>query len=316
VSGPDAANIGSRVSMLIRNDDGSHRELIGRLVETTRVVKKDMTEITFDPAQVIAWRLVPEQPERKPTSSRIREIERAGAATWPAAETANLGGWILRASDGFSQRANSVLPIGAPPFGEPSGDLSEALKEVVDFYRSRNLTPRIHVPLPSYEALNVALNEEGWLSSTPVSVQVCALERLIGASNHDVAVTETPDEEWLTLFPVPLGRDGLAVLTGGGAFFAKIRQPDQETGELVVAAIGRAAVFDGWCGIAALNTDEKFQRKGTAQSIVRALAQHAARLGATRVFLQVSADNAPALALYERLDFKEHHTYQYRSLER
>jgi RimJ/RimL family protein N-acetyltransferase len=314
VSGPDAGNIGARVSMLIREDDGTRRELLGRLLSTTKIAKKDATEVTFDPAQVVSWRVVPEQPERKPTSLRIREIEHAGAATWPAVETANLGGWILRASDGFSQRANSILPIGAPPFGEPSGDLTAALEEVVDFYRSRNLTPRIHVPLPSYEALDAALNEEGWQSSVPVSVQICDLSKLMSAGEHDVIITGAPDEEWLALFPVPLGRDGFAVLTGGGAFFATTSQIDEATGLKVVAAIGRAAVFEGWCGIAALNTGDKFRRKGLAQSIIRALAQHGANLGATRTFLQVSANNAPALALYERLGFTEHHRYIYRSL--
>jgi ribosomal protein S18 acetylase RimI-like enzyme len=314
VSGPELKNIGARVSMLIRDDDGTQRELLGRLRSLTTIVKKDMTEVTFDPEQVISWRVVPEQPERKPTSLRIREIERACAATWPAVEVVKLGGWELRASDSFSQRANSALPLGAPPFGEPSGDLTAALKEVVDFYRSRNLTPRFAVPLPSYAALDAALSEEGWQSGDSVSVQICDLSTLASAYEYEVAITNAPDNEWLALFPPALGRDGLAVLTGGTAFFATIRQRDQQTGDLVVTAIGRAAVFEGWCAIAALNTADKFKRKGCAQSIMRALAQHAVQLGAGRAFLQVSTNNAPALALYERLGFREHHTYVYRSL--
>lgn len=314
MSGPDTGKVGARVSMLIRDDDGSYRELLGRLISSTVIVKKDMTEVTFNPERVISWRVVPEQPERKPTSQRIRDIERAGALTWPAAEVINLGGWELRASDSFSQRANSVLPLGAPPFGEPGGDLSAALKEVADFYRSRNLTPRIHVPLPSYAALDAALEEEGWQSSPSISVQICDLSKLKSAYEHEVVVTDTPDEGWLALFPPALGRDGFAVLTGGGAFFATIRQVDEATGDLVVAAIGRAAVFEDWCGIAALNTAHKFQRKGFAQSIIRVLAGHATQLGATRAFLQVSSENEPALALYGGLGFIEHHTYTYRSL--
>ena len=314
MSGPDAEKIGLRVSLLIRDEDGSRRELLGRLLTTSTILKKDLTEVKFDPASVISWRVVAEQPLRKPTSQRIREIERASNATWPAIEFVTLGGWELRASSGFSQRANSVLPLGAPPFGEPTGDLIAAVAEVVAFYRSRNLTPRFQVPLPSYEALDAALDEQGWQSTLAVSVQTCDLTIFDIAPKHEVAITSMPDDEWLSVFPPPLGRDGLAVLNGGGAFFATSHQLDPSSGHQIAAAIGRGAVFEGWCGITAVNTVSQFQRRGLATSIVRALAQHARSLDAEKTFLQVSADNFVALSLYQRLGFTEHHTYNYRSM--
>jgi len=161
--------------MLIRDDDGSQRELLGRLLTATTLRKKDATEVTFDPNQVISWRVVPDQPERRPTSFRIREIERASSETFPAVEVVQLGGWELRASGGFTHRANSVLPSGAPPFGEPSGDLTEAIQTVIDFYRSRDLVPCFQVPLPSYGPLDAVLEEQGWESTLAVSVQICDL---------------------------------------------------------------------------------------------------------------------------------------------
>lgn len=315
MSGPDAGKIGARVSMLIRDDDGSHRELLGRLVTTSSILKKNATEVTFDPAQVISWRVVPEQPQRRPASQRIREIERASSATWPATEVVELGGWELRASGGFTQRANSVLPTGAPPFGEPRGGLATALQEVADFYQSRDLIPRFQVPLPSYSPLDEALDEAGWQSGPSISVQICDLVTLAGSPTHQVDIASAPDAEWLAVFPPPLGRDGFAVLTGGDAFFTKLSQIDPTSGTRVVAAIGRGAIFAGWCGITAINTVSEFRQRGLATSIIRALAQHAQSLGATRAFLQVSTENTPALVLYRRLGFTEHHTYSYRSLD-
>jgi len=314
VSGPDAEKIGLRVSMLIRDEDGSRRELLGKLLTTSTIVKRDLTEVKFDPDSVISWRVVPEQPLRKPTSQRIREIERASSQTWPATEVVRLGGWELRASGGFSHRANSACPIGAPPLGEPIGEMRDALSEVVDFYRHRGLAPLFQVPLPSYQALDSALELEGWLAGPSVSVQTCDLARLSTAFEHEVEITPLPDDEWLALYQRPLGRDGFAVLTGGSALFAIIRKIDQASGKPVVAAIGRAATFEGWCGISAIRTAEQFYRQGLAKSIIRSLALNARSLGAERAFLQVSVENASALALYEGLGFIQHHAYKYRSM--
>ena len=314
MSGPDAEKIGLRVSMLIQDEDGSRRELLGKLLTTSTILKKDLTEVNFDPARVISWRVVPEQPLRKPTSERIREIERASSQTWPATEVVRLGGWELRASDGFSHRANSAFPTGALPFGDPGRDMSVALAELVDFYRERGLAPLFQVPLPSYQALDSALEIEGWRTGPAVSVQTCDLSTLSTNSEHEVEITALPDDEWLALYQRPLGRDGYAVLTGGSALFATIRKFDPATGKQVVAAIGRAASFEGWCGISAIKTNEQFYLQGLAKSIIRSLAKSAKSAGAERAFLQVSDENAPALSLYESLGFTRHHTYNYRSM--
>jgi ribosomal protein S18 acetylase RimI-like enzyme len=42
-----------------------------------------------------------------------------------------------------------------------------------------------------------------------------------------------------------------------------------------------------------------------------ALVGWGAERGATTAYLQVLADNAPALALYDRLGFATHHAYRY-----
>ena len=71
------------------------------------------------------------------------ELERMAAAHWRGTEEEWLGEWLLRAADGFTGRANSALPLGDP--GLP---LDEALDYVTGWYRARELTPMISVPLP------------------------------------------------------------------------------------------------------------------------------------------------------------------------
>src|SRR5436305_8792085 len=49
-----------------------------------------------------------------PSTADELGLERIVAAGWRADQTQELGGWLLRASGGFTGRANSVLPLAAP----------------------------------------------------------------------------------------------------------------------------------------------------------------------------------------------------------
>ncbi len=72
---------------------------------------------------------------------QIIDIERVAARHWRGTEEEWLGGWLLRAAEGFTGRANSALPLGDP--GLP---LDSALDAVVSWYRDRGLPPMIAVP--------------------------------------------------------------------------------------------------------------------------------------------------------------------------
>ena len=72
----------------------------------------------------------------------IARFERMAARHWQAAEQSALGDWLLRASSGFTGRANSALPLG-----EPGVPLDEAVDAVRDWYRERGLPPMIQLPM-------------------------------------------------------------------------------------------------------------------------------------------------------------------------
>ena len=61
----------------------------------------------------------------------------------------------------------------------------------------------------------------------------------------------------------------------------------------------------------ALATRPDVRRQGLARQILRACADEALRAGASSMYLQVAADHAPAIALYESLGFTTHHSYVY-----
>jgi hypothetical protein len=51
------------------------------------------------------------------TTISIENLERAAAAGWRACEGEWLGGWLLRAAEGFTGRANSALGACDHEFG-------------------------------------------------------------------------------------------------------------------------------------------------------------------------------------------------------
>jgi len=73
----------------------------------------------------------------------IGELEVIAAKGWRAQEEERLGGWLLRAAQGFTGRANSALAAGDP--GIP---LAEAVQAVRRWYAERDLPAMVAVPYP------------------------------------------------------------------------------------------------------------------------------------------------------------------------
>jgi ribosomal protein S18 acetylase RimI-like enzyme len=71
-------------------------------------------------------------------------------------------------------------------------------------------------------------------------------------------------------------------------------------------------VEDDHAGLFAVHTDTAWQNQGLATALVGALLDEAVRQGARHAYLQVTADNAAALAVYHRLGFELAYNYWYR----
>src|SRR6185436_11590647 len=86
----------------------------------------------------------------------VEDLQRVMVGAWPAMETARLGDWVLRASRGFTQRANSVMTAGSP--GTP---MPAALDSVERWYAARALAPNLTVAGPvGFDAAGDAVGAE------------------------------------------------------------------------------------------------------------------------------------------------------------
>jgi N-acetylglutamate synthase len=90
-----------------------------------------------------------------------------------------------------------------------------------------------------------------------------------------------------------------------GALFASIR----EGGETVAAGMG--GFSHGWASVHGMRTALHCRGRGLAGRVLATLADAAQQRGIDRVFLQVEAANASALALYRRAGFATAWTYSY-----
>ena len=286
----------------LRDGRPQFTDLLGQLVavdETHFVVRTATGDHLVPRAEVAAAKPVP---PRRATKREIVALERVAAKGWPAPDTAMLGDWLLRAADGWTNRANSVLPLGDP--GVP---LPEALDRIHEWYAGRGMKPRFAVPLPGFDLLDRELAGRGWRRTHTVLVQTGPLPSGPDPELPLVTVVDEPDEDWLRIVA---GRKGSLppaarlVLTGA-------RRPGfasaYEAGELV--AIGRGVVDDGWLGLSLIEVVPRAQRRGLARQVMVALAEWAAGHGARRAYLQVEEDNTAAVARYASLGFTTHHRY-------
>jgi RimJ/RimL family protein N-acetyltransferase len=237
-------------------------------------------------------------------------------AAWPAPERHDTGEWMLRAAGGVTQRANSVWPQAE------ARDIPAAVREASLWYRGRRL-PAIYqvTDTPSNAALNAVLDAQGYTRHSETLI----LARDTGASadvpptaQAVVEMADHPTEEWLDLWWSVDGRGGDAeletarlILTGCPSLYALVRSDDGAP-----AAVGRLAVpaagGGGHGGIYCMATRTESRRRGFAGMVLRSLIDGAAAVEAGRLWLQVTASNQGARALYAKAGFQEVGRYSYR----
>jgi GNAT superfamily N-acetyltransferase len=310
-----AAAIGARVTVRLHEVGGGFRDIVGTLQHSSDGVNELLNSkgqiISFSEDEIAIWREIKPLPDRAgrgaPFSIRIQELERLSDLTWPADEIKEIGKWRLRISDGFTMRANSVLPTGAGPLGEPNIDLETAVDEVIKIYQAAGLTPTFTLPLPIYEELDIYLAGLGWKVKIGAEYLVNDIPEKLEVENSDfqIEIKSVPSPEWLAV----QGDHQLErIMRNYPARYASVKHE----GKLVGA--GRIATYEKWSLATRVYVDPEFRGKGIGALLMRALMAAARDEGATKIGLQVDSENGAGLALYKSMGFRFHHSYNYRVL--
>ncbi|EST28959.1 GNAT family N-acetyltransferase [Streptomyces niveus] len=311
------ADVGKRVSVrrLTGAVDGAEKftDTVGVLTSwdenVVLITRRTGETVQIAASSLVAGKVVPAAPARRrgPAAS-FRELARVAARAWQPVEREALGEWELRASGGFTRRANSVLPLGDP--GMP---LDEALTRVQGWYDLRGLPAYIQTATGAegtQEVLCAALEARGWRREVTAELRVGALAPLAdGDSTARVTLGRAFDEAWLRRyqrFDEPGPHVSQVLAAGPSVWFASVAG---EGG--VPAAIGRCVVDGRWAGFMAVEVDPARRRQGLASAVMRALAARALEEGASAAWLQVESDNEAAGALYDGMGFATHHRYHH-----
>ncbi len=302
--------------------DGALTDALGPLVAldasslTVRTRRGPVRVLRDD---VVAAKEVPPAPTRRGAPHRVvsmTDLQRVMVDGMPPLRSAWVGEWLLRESAGYTGRANSALPLGDP--GLP---LLSAVASVSSWYADRGQVPLLQVSGPSGFAVESdpsggAAVSAGWTAfqrtlvmTAPVAgVRAAASSLSVSPSVLTVASSPSPSEAW---WSGSTAREQQHRGTAAAIFDLV------DDGEYVVLsgdsgsvlAVGRAAYARGWAGVFSVHVPPEHRRRGLARQVMGVAMEGALRRGMRSAYLQVSADNDAAVALYRSLGFEIHHEY-------
>lgn len=241
------------------------------------------------------------------TPADIDAIERATLEAVAPRTMEALPGWRLPMDDGSIRRARAAVPLS-----HVEGHIGQ-LPAIEQRYHAHGLPVLLRLPVvPGFARFEAALGARGYAPERETWVQVARARDVRAVTDAPPAtVSRKADDAWASVFlgpgfdPVD-GASRIAAL--GRAAASRFARVD-EGGE--ACAIGVLGLGDGWAGIHGMRTAEAWRRRGMAARVLAGLAQAALDARVERLFLQVEAGNAAAIALYGRAGFVTAWRYRY-----
>ncbi len=237
-------------------------------------------------------------------------LEELSLNAWPSLQTMLYDGWVLRFSDGYTRRANSVNPIYPSAIA-----LEEKVTACESFYRAKGLGVVFKLTAASYpQGLDTFLAEHSYMAEAETSVQLLDLHGWQPPALPGIEVSEELTESWFDAFCRTSGLSSVrqptawqmlrAIVPPAG--FGMLRQDGTPL------ACGFAVAQGKYVGFFDIVTDTRHRRRGCGEQLMLGLLGWGIGKGARTAYLQVMTNNPPALALYGKLGFMEQYRYWYR----
>jgi RimJ/RimL family protein N-acetyltransferase len=242
----------------------------------------------------------------------LRRIEEAGLNALQTQRQSFYDGWVLRLSPGTAKRARSVNAH----FGS-SLPLDEKIAHCENVYARHGLPTLFRMtPFSKPDDLDQALAARGYETFGESFVQTIFLDRPPELPDLDLDVTlEAPDTP---SFVEAVGDLRKSTSVEREAHRERLQNSPLDKRHAVVRAGGRVvctaqvAVEERLVGLFDVITAPDERGKGYATLACASLLSWGWQHGAHAAYLQVSADNASAIAAYRKFGFTTAYTYHYR----
>lgn len=241
----------------------------------------------------------------------ITKIEELSISALPALQTQIYDGWILRFSEGYTKRANSINPIYFS-----NDDVKSKIENSERMYRKKNLKVVYKMTTNVYPShLDYVLECAKYSLLDPTSVQVKSLKETEEPDKTNIVVYTKLHEKWFENFCIlndiseknnPILKKILENIIPETYFVLVTNDSD------IVLACGLGVLEDGYLGLFDIVTNPKYRNKGYGKKLINNLLFIGKENGATKAYLQVALTNIPALNMYSKLGFNEEYRYWYR----
>jgi len=240
----------------------------------------------------------------------VRRLEEAALKGWPTLVTIADGAWVTRLAEGHTGRANSLNMLDP----EDGGDARRRLDASVAAFRARNLPPLLRAtPLTPPEAVTLA-GRDGWRERGPSIVMSLDLDGLAADLGAATPPEARASDYWLRTMAAFMDFDEAR----RAAIGRKLERLAVDAGFFLSAdrfgtpvATTMAARDGDVVGLFEVGVEASQRRQGHGERIVTEALGWAKARGAHTAFLQVTASNHGAIALYSRLGFVKRYGYRY-----
>lgn len=219
-------------------------------------------------------------------------------------------GWVLRFSEGYTKRANSINPL-YPSFIDPA----EKIATCESIYQDRGLPVIFKLTGDARQReLENLLIEKGYEKIDATAVMTLPLRSFDGAVSASLDLEATFTEAWKDGFircnAINATYQSVLKKMLGNILGRKIIASKTVDGAMVACGFG--VMERGYVGLFDIVVDIAYRGKGIGKDIVQGILAEAKRDGADTAYLQVLKGNAVAENLYAALGFRERYRYWYR----
>ncbi len=240
--------------------------------------------------------------------SKIIEIEEQSLNAWPAISEIYHKGCILRFSNGYTKRANSINPLYF------TDNCHEIIQYAEDNYTSRSL-PTVFkiIKHKRYEVLDSILHDNGYLIIDHTNVKLIDLRTNNFEDNNHVQINNHFSDKWIHSF---ISSNNLEQKSETIENILKKIEVDKVIASITIdnkiIGFGFGAIENDIVGIFDIFVNKQYRNNGYGRMIMNKLLYTVKKSKCSYSYLQVMNDNVIATKLYQSLGYKQYYKYWYR----